>query len=119
MDYFRGLDGTKIANEIAYAENKTASTFTSTSAPSSNVITGYQAYTGGVQSNTVSIIGYDNLRDIVERISALEKIQPSQLYKVENCPNCGGSMKLYAEDHILKCRYCKSVVFIGVKNVNG
>lgn len=99
-----------------YAENKTASIFTSTSASSSNVITGCQAYTGGVQVSTIS---YNALRDIVDRISALEKIQPSQLYKVENCPNCGGSMKLYANDHILKCQYCKSVVFVGIKNVNG
>ena len=103
-----------------YPENKTASTtLTSSSISPTNVITGYQAYTGGVQSNTVSTIGYDKLRDIVERISALEKIQPSQLYKVENCPNCGGSMKLYADDHILKCQYCKSVVFVGIKNING
>lgn len=103
-----------------YAENKTTtSTLTSSSISPSNVITGYQAYTGMAQSNMVSIIGHNDLRDIVDRISALEKIQPSQLYKVENCPNCGGSMKLYAEEHILKCRYCKSVVFIGVKNING
>ena len=92
---------------------------TSTSASSSIAIAGYQAYTGRVQSNAVSIIGRDDLRDIVDRVSALEKIRSSQLIKVENCPNCGGSMKLYAEDHILKCCYCKSVVFVGVKNVNG
>lgn len=107
-------------SEIVYAvNNTTASTFINSSTSSSNLITGYQAYTGVAQSNTVSIIDHDDLRDIVDRISALEKIQPSQLIKVENCPNCGGEMKLYAEDHILKCRYCKSVVFIGVKNVNG
>ena len=73
------------------------------------------------EMTTDVIAGYKahSLQDIVDRISALERIQPSQLYKVENCPNCGGSMKLYAEEHILKCRYCKSVCFVGIKNING
>ena len=83
------------------------------------VIAGYKAHTNNTPINTAALLDANSLRDIVDRISALERIQPSQLYKVENCPNCGGSMKLYAEEHILKCRYCKSVCFVGIKNING
>lgn len=103
-----------------YAENNTVSTtLTRSSTSPTNVITGYKAYTGGAQTNATVIIGHNDFRDIADRVSALEKIQPSQLIKVENCPNCGGEMKMYTEDHILKCRYCKSVVFVGIKNING
>ena len=65
-----------------------------------------------------SLDGTDTIRNIVARLSALERIRSGPLYKIESCPNCGGSMQLHAEDHILKCRYCRSVVFVGIKNIN-
>ena len=93
------------------------------------VIAGYKSYTSTraniapihtpIYTATLSDSDTINIRDLINRISALERIQPSQLYKVENCPNCGGSMKLYAEEHILKCPYCKSVCFVDIKNING
>lgn len=85
----------------------------------SGVIAGYKAYTKSTPIHIATLSDANTVRDLINRISALERIQPSQLYKVENCPNCGGSMKLYADDHILKCQYCKSVVFVGIKNING
>ena len=85
----------------------------------SNVIVGCKAYTNSTPIHIATLSDSNTIQDLINRISTLERIQPSQLYKVENCPNCGGSMKLYADDHILKCQYCKSVVFVGIKNING
>lgn len=98
--------------------NGTYSPLTATK-KTSDVIVGRKAYTNSTPIHMATLADADSIRDIVDRLTALERIRPSQLYKVENCPNCGGSMKLYAEDHILKCQYCKSVVFVGIKNING
>lgn len=100
------------------ARNGTHSTLVATEM-TSGVIAGYKAHANITPIHAATSSDYDPLRDIVARLSALERIQPSQIYKVENCPNCGGSMQLCAEDHILKCRYCKSVCFVGIKNING
>lgn len=99
---------------------------TSTGAPSTlvatemttGVIAGFKTRTTPIYA-VDSLDGTDTIRSLIDRISALERIRPSQLYKVENCPNCGATMQLHTEDHILKCQYCKSVVLIGIKNING
>lgn len=112
----------KNENDVKLTASNVTHTITTTSMTTgaTDVIAGYKAYTNNnTPTHTATLLDTDSLRDIVDRISALERIRPSQIYKVENCPNCGGSMKLYAEDHILKCRYCKSVVFVGIKNING
>lgn len=108
-------------NDVRLTASNVTRTITTTSMTTgaTDVIAGCKAYTNSTPIHTATLLDADSLRNIVDRISALERIRPSQLYKVENCPNCGGSMKLYAEDHILKCRYCKSVVFVGIKNING
>ena len=109
-------------NDFNIATSTGASSTLVTTEMTSGVIVGYKTRSSTIAPiDAVSCLNGtdDTVQNLINRISALERIQPSQIYKVENCPNCGGTMKLYADDHILKCQYCKSVVFVGIKNING
>ena len=50
-------------------------------------------------------------------LSALKKLQNKMLPKTIslNCPNCGAPTSIALNDHILKCKYCRSAYFVGTE----
>lgn len=73
-------------------------------------------YSNALDTKTDSINLKVTIEELVKRINQLQKEPP--LLKNTKCPNCGGVTELQVENHILKCPYCKSVILIGVKQIN-
>lgn len=74
------------------------------------------SYSNAFDAKTYSNDIKDTIEELVKRINQLQKEPP--LLKNTKCPNCGGVTELQVENHILKCPYCKSVILIGVKQIN-
>lgn len=54
--------------------------------------------------------------DIIERLKRLERQR--SFVQVTNCPHCGGTAEIDIKNHILKCQYCKSVLFVNTNHIN-
>lgn len=66
----------------------------------------------------------EDLRELLEQIRgkiyALEdQINTPLLTRSVNCPNCGGTTEMDVNNHILRCKYCRSVIFVGTQHTNG
>ena len=50
-------------------------------------------------------------------LAALKKLQNKMLPKTIslNCPNCGAPTSIALNNHILKCKYCRSAYFVGTE----
>ena len=50
-------------------------------------------------------------------LAALKKLQKKMTPKTIslNCPNCGAPTSIALNDHILKCKYCRSAYFVGTE----
>lgn len=67
---------------------------------------------------------YTYLRRLVEqvqgRLHVLEDRNNAPLLtRAVNCPNCGGTTEMDVNNHILRCKYCRSVIFVGTQHTNG
>lgn len=54
----------------------------------------------------------NELKDMISQLKAKPYFMKIQ------CHNCGASLSISSESHIVKCKYCRSVYFSGVELIN-
>ena len=103
MEDLVDLIDTKASIEGFYANNRYITTSTTAPIP----ITA----TNLTWDNVVAGISEDDL------LAALKKLQKKMTPKTIslNCPNCGAPTSIALNDHILKCKYCRSAYFVGTE----
>lgn len=67
---------------------------------------------------------YTYLRRLVEQVQGRLHVLEDRnndplLTRAVNCPNCGGTTEMDVNNHILRCKYCRSVIFVGTQHTNG
>ena len=97
------LIDTKATIDGFYADNKYITTSTTAPIPITT--------TSWTMDSVVAGISEDDL------LAALKKLQNKMLPKTIslNCPNCGAPTSIALNDHILKCKYCRSAYFVGTE----
>ena len=59
---------------------------------------------------------YELERNIMEKVKALfEKQKP--IFVKMTCHNCGAGVYQKAEDHIFKCKFCRTTYFVGTEMI--
>ena len=67
---------------------------------------------------SVTATAYDYDEKINELKDMISQLKAKPYFMKIQCHNCGASLNISSESHIVKCKYCRSVYFSGVELIN-